>query len=169
LLIFSLSEINAQCNLPYRVLSTFKNDTTAFMIYNFRDRMDCYKGKTLKEVTDDLKIPIKDFMVLSHRKYANMSRGIYIYIYPKNYADNLADNKKEAHIIEVNWESPIDYKEVASIKKQYEAKGWNFAIYNYFKDMKIREAKVLVLDYSKYYEKYKPEVSDKTPEFNIIW
>lgn len=52
----------AQCALPYRALSTFNNDTTVYLKYNFTDRADCYKGKTFEEVVTDLKIPIASFL-----------------------------------------------------------------------------------------------------------
>lgn len=70
----------AQCNLPYKPLSEFSKDTTAFIIYNFMDRKDCYKGKTLKEVTIDLGIPVIDYTRADIER-GNLFGYIYIYIY----------------------------------------------------------------------------------------
>lgn len=41
----SLVKVNAQCDLPYKQLSTFGTDTTAFLLYNFVDRADCWAGE----------------------------------------------------------------------------------------------------------------------------
>jgi hypothetical protein len=64
LLVFILAcmQGKAQCDLPYRPLSEFGKDTTAFIIYNFMDRAACYKGKTIKEVEKDLQIPINRYV-----------------------------------------------------------------------------------------------------------
>ena len=43
------------------------------------DRKDCYKGKTLKEVTKDLSIPVKDY-VDSRIMRGSHFGGITIYI-----------------------------------------------------------------------------------------
>ncbi|MFV0539295.1 MAG: hypothetical protein ACK5M3_18290 [Dysgonomonas sp.] len=142
----------AQCDLPYKPLSEFNKDTTAFMIYNFMDRKDCYKGKTLKEVTKDLGIPIKDYT------RGSISRGalfgyIYIYIYDDITVRGLWDSKKDDNVIRIFWETPInvlhsDYKRLIGIK-------WDEGAYDYLKDMKIKELRVSISSYSKYYEKYK--------------
>ncbi|GAB6008335.1 hypothetical protein [Dysgonomonas reticulitermitis] len=141
----------AQCNLPYRPLSEFNKDTTAFMIYNFMDRKDCYKGKTLKEVTKDIGIPIKDYT------RGAISRGslfgyIYICIYDDITVSRLRDSKKDYNAIIIFWETPInilsqEYKRLIGID-------WD-KTYDYLKDLKIKELKVSISTYSKYYEKYK--------------
>ncbi len=139
----------AQCELPYKPLSEFNKDTTAYIIYNFMDRADCYRGKTLKEVTKDLGIPIKDYT------RADIQRGTlfgYIYIYDDITVSRLIDNKKDYNAIKIYWENPInvehsDYKRLRGI-------GWNKA-YEYLKDMRIKELEVSIPRYSKYYEKYK--------------
>lgn len=82
LFIFAWVVINlaAQCDLPYKPLSAFGTDTTAFIMYNFMDRKGCYKGKTVKEVTKDLGIPIK-FYVRADSERGALFSGINIYIY----------------------------------------------------------------------------------------
>ncbi|MDH6307095.1 hypothetical protein M2451_002329 [Dysgonomonas sp. PFB1-18] len=69
----------SQCNQPYKALSEFNKDTTAFIIYNFMDRADYYKGKTIKEVSKDLQIPIKDYTRNSSARGGYFT-GIYIFI-----------------------------------------------------------------------------------------
>lgn len=73
----------SQCNLPYKSLTEFGTDTTAFIIYNFMDRAECYKGKTLKEVSKDLQIPIKGFVTQRNFKKKSKIVGIYIYIFKR--------------------------------------------------------------------------------------
>ncbi|MFV0539521.1 MAG: hypothetical protein ACK5M3_19465 [Dysgonomonas sp.] len=126
---------NAQCNLPYKPLTEFGTDTVAFMTYNFRDRADCYKGKTLKEVTLDLQIPIKDFMMIDNRlSDDNKSEGIYIYIYPHNYARKAMYDGKVFNSIYIEWEDALPENEYTRKDRQ----GWNNDIYNYLKNIKIK-------------------------------
>lgn len=142
----------AQCDLPYRPLSEFNKDTTAFIIYNFMDRKDCYKGKTLKEVMKDLGIPIKYFvdgriMRGSHFGY------ISIYIYDRNAVLKLRDSKKDDNAIRIFWKIPININDPDFKKFIYT--DWDKGFYEYAKDMKIKELEVGISTYSKYYEKYK--------------
>ena len=85
LLIITSLSAKTQCNLPYKPLSAFGTDTVAFMTYNFKERADCYKGKTLKEIAKDLQIPIKDFnrSRITGRENFGMIDGLYIYIFDR--------------------------------------------------------------------------------------
>jgi hypothetical protein len=80
----------AQCNLAYKPLSAFANDTTAFMIYNFSTRELCYKGKTVNDVLSDLessKVAIKSYSIEVKKDRSTngiaMITSLYIYIYMK--------------------------------------------------------------------------------------
>jgi len=149
---------SAQYSLPYKPLSDFGKDTTAFIMYNFMERGDCYEGKTFKDIVDDLKIPIKDFVISSSMQNINNSDGIYIYIYPLPVIEKLKEELKDANIIEIIWENELDVDEVHSIKRKYGQSGWNANIYDYFEKMKIKNVRVLVFKYSKYYKTYKNTV-----------
>jgi len=73
-----------ECTLPYRPLSSFGTDTTAFIAYNFDARAACYIGKTLKEVMQDLGIPVKSYIPdhADNGEFPNLDLygGIYIYM-----------------------------------------------------------------------------------------
>lgn len=149
---WAASSLVAQCDLPYKPLSAFGTDTTAFIIYNFMDRKDCYKGKTLKEVTKDLEIPVKHYVRVNLERGAMFS-AIYIYIYDDITASRLRDSGKDYNAIRIFWETPInvlhsDYKRLTGVK-------WDKGGYDHLKDMKIKELEVSISRYSKYYEKYK--------------
>lgn len=53
--------LSAQNELPYKPFEAFNNDTLAFMDYNFRQRAEYYKGKTVGEVLEDISLPIISF------------------------------------------------------------------------------------------------------------
>ncbi|MDR1504983.1 MAG: hypothetical protein LBT43_21235 [Prevotella sp.] len=150
LIIISLG-VKSQCNLPYKPLSEFSKDTTAFIIYNFMDRADCYKGKTLKEVTTDLGIPVKDYTRADIER-GNLFGYIYIDIYDNITVSKLRDNRKDYNAIIIFWETPINVRH--SDYKRLIGTDWNKA-YEYMKDMRIKEVNVVIPRYSKYYEKYK--------------
>lgn len=144
----------AQCDLPYKPLSEFGKDTTAFIMYNFMDRKNCYKGKTLKEVTKDLDIPIK-YYVDSRRMRGSHFGGIYIYIYDRTTTIKMDEKMKDDNTIFILWETPININD-SNFKKFINTNpDWDKGAYNYLKDMKIEELSVVIPRYSKYYEKYK--------------
>ncbi len=135
LLIITSLSVKSQCELPYKPLSAFGTDTVAFMTYNFKDRGDCYKGKTLKEVAEDLQIPIKDFGISSVLEGDNFGkiRGIYIYIYPHNYIQYAMFSENIFNSLYIEWENIVP--ENAYTKS---SKNWNPEVYNYLKDKKIK-------------------------------
>lgn len=154
MIIFISLEIKSQCELPYKPLSDFANDTTAFLMYNFRDRAVCYEGKELDDIIADLKMPIKDFMVIGSSFNANNAIGIYIYIYPREVAAKLVDKHKEPHTIEIIWTEDLSFKEALKESRKKKSDGWTKRSYKYFKGMQIREIRTVIYEYSTYYNKY---------------
>jgi hypothetical protein len=136
---------NAQCDLPYKPLSAFGTDTTAFITYNFKERRECYEGKTLKDVIKDLGMPVKYYTPINLRR-GSLFSGIYIYIYDRVTASRLRDSNKEDNAIDIYWE-----KEINVLHQEYKrltGADWDEA-YEYLKDMRIKE-----LDrFSKYFKK----------------
>ena len=136
LLIITSLSVKSQCELPYKSLSAFGTDTVAFMTYNFKDRADCYKGKTLKEVAGDLQIPIKDFnssTIMGQENFGEI-RGIYIYIYSSGYARYLMMSENTYNGLYLEFENLIPDDEYTKRSQQ----GWSQDLYNHFKDMKIK-------------------------------
>ncbi|MDR1504984.1 MAG: hypothetical protein LBT43_21240 [Prevotella sp.] len=135
LIIISLG-VKSQCELLYKSLSAFGTDTVAFMTYNFRDRADCYKGKTLKEVAGDLQIPIKDFNSSSIMGQENFGkiRGIYIDIYSSDYVRYLMMSERIFNGLYLEFENLIPDDEYTKRNQQ----GWTQDLFDHFKDMKIK-------------------------------
>lgn len=138
ILLFAALYINskAQCNLPYKPLTEFGTDTVAFMTYNFRDRADWYKGKTLKEIAHDLQIPIKDFQTsyVSRSNETENIDGINIYIYTAGLTRRLMLNRKTFNSIYIEWENKDSLNDYY---KQSE-NGWTQEVFDYLKDKKIK-------------------------------
>ncbi|MDP4272101.1 MAG: hypothetical protein Q8909_18560 [Bacteroidota bacterium] len=88
LLVFLLIHMSlvskAQCTLPYKTLSQFNNDTTAFIKYNFSTRASCYEGKSLDVLLNDLKIPVKWVLPTEDAQRFDIYDGMYLYIHPYN-------------------------------------------------------------------------------------
>ncbi|MFV0539296.1 MAG: hypothetical protein ACK5M3_18295 [Dysgonomonas sp.] len=159
-LLFIVMGSSAQCNLPYKPLSEFGNDTTAFVLYNFMDRADQYKGKTLKEVEKDLQIPIKHIAETSDGN-KDYIIGL-IYIYDKEKVFHLLNDKDiDFYSIGVYWEKPIG----SVVKLNYLAD--LKAIYNTCKDYEIKKIRVTLSPYYKDYEKYYPHKGTKSATGDI--
>jgi hypothetical protein len=160
----------SQCNLPYKPLTEFGTDTTAFIIYNFMDRADCYKGKTLREVTGDLQMPIEDYVNQRNFRKKSKSLGINIYLYPIKIVNHRRETNQEINGVSITWEEEHDiYSD--EFKKLRKMDGWNKDLYNYFKNMKIKKVETVIPMYSKYYEKYKPKEtkSSTVPKTMILY
>jgi len=74
----------AQSNLPYKSLSELNNDTTTFIIYNFSERAESYKNKTLEDIYQNLQIPIK--YITKSTKNLSIER-LYIYLSDNSTSD----------------------------------------------------------------------------------
>ena len=139
LLIITSLSAKTQCNLPYKPLSAFGTDTVAFMTYNFKDRADCYKGKTLKNVVDDLQIPVIYFTSSPLGRGDGMypdednSIAIWIYIYTSDYVQYARFSENIFNSLYIEWENIVP--ENAYTKS---SKDWNPEVYNYLKDKKIK-------------------------------
>ncbi|MDR2953976.1 MAG: hypothetical protein LBV43_02730 [Prevotella sp.] len=128
----------AQCDLPYKPLSDFGTDTVTFMTYNFKDRADCYKGKTVEELTKDLQIPIKSYNRSISNYYRTRNFNI-IGISIKTNANGIIGKNNG-----LKWHDRISLKFETPIERRiYEANvkrgASNDEVYNYIKDMKIKE------------------------------
>ncbi len=134
------------------------------------DRAECYKGKTLKEVSKDLQIPIKDFLAQRNFKKKSKIVGIYIYVYSRDIARQRVYENREDNVILITWEEECD-RNSDIYKKLSKRDGWNNDLYNYFKDMKIKKVEAVIPMYSKYYEKYKPKEtkSSTVPKRMILY
>ncbi|MDR2039457.1 MAG: hypothetical protein LBQ60_16160 [Bacteroidales bacterium] len=58
IVVSSVTEFYAQCNLPYKPFASFKGDTVEYLYYNFTARLACYKGKKVSDVFNDLELPV---------------------------------------------------------------------------------------------------------------
>lgn len=126
----------AQCDLPYRPLSECGNDTTTFITYNFLNRADCYKGKTIKEIEKDLRMPIIRYNYFTDSKTGNIL-GLYIYIYDNKRFMYLSSKGLNRNGIKIYWDNKtgVDEKIIELRKKN---KYWNREILEVCKDIKIR-------------------------------
>ena len=142
LLIITSLSAKTQCNLPYKPLSAFGTDTVAFMTYNFKDRADCYKGKTLKNIVDDLQIPVIYFTtdpvargIGMHPDSANSS-AIWIHIYTPDYIQYAMFTENILNYLYIEWENIVPVNAYTKSNQD-----WNAEVYNYFKDKKIKSIK----------------------------
>ncbi|MDR1504987.1 MAG: hypothetical protein LBT43_21255 [Prevotella sp.] len=149
----------SQSNLPYKSLSAFSNDTTAFMIYNFMDRADAYIDKSIKDVKKDMEISIHHYHYITDSE-SGIIIGMYIYIYGiKRIANSDENNAPEISGLKIYWnknKSNAEDKQIKAIRRK--SKYWNKEIEDILKNFKIREISVMIEKKSKYYEKYKPKI-----------
>ncbi|WP_163357671.1 hypothetical protein [Dysgonomonas sp. 25] len=163
IILLAVSSVKAQCNLPYKSLSEFKNDTTAFMLYNFMDRAECYKGKTLKEVRNDLHLPVKWAMSTYNKRRPTISYGISIGILSNKESIEKIRNNKHNNTIYIYWEEayPINPEE------DFDAiKNNNLNYYNIYNNCKIKNIYTTIPEGEKYakYRKMEEERLKKEDE-----
>lgn len=139
----------------YKPLSSFQNDTTAFIIYNFMERAEEYKGKTMKDLISNLKMPIAYF----HCGYdMHYFYNITLYVYRRSKVYSLEEAGGDANGIFITWKNkiPVDLYDKLGTE-------WNVALYDYLKDVEIKDVCVIIGKNSKYYSKYKKKETGRAP------
>ena len=133
----------AQCTLPYISLAAFNNDTTAFVKYNFSDRAACYVGKTLKDVMQDLGIPIQSFLTSILGRNAALYEGMYIYIYPYATVTKFMDKDQAQNFIFIAWTTPVTASVLDALEDTTDSYKWTPQVANYVMNMPIKEIGVV--------------------------
>ena len=128
----------AQCNLPYKSLAAFNNDTTAFVKYNFSDRAACYVGKTLKDVMQDLSIPIQSFLTSTFGRDGTLYEGMYVYIYPYQTIMQSFYKCKFPNWIAITFVKPISTSVLDALRDSTERNKWTPKIANLVMNMPIQ-------------------------------
>ncbi|NDV69768.1 hypothetical protein D0T66_12760 [Dysgonomonas sp. 25] len=161
-MLLGITSVKAQCNLPYKDLKAFNNDTTAFFVHNFINRADCYKGKTLHDVVKDMQLPIKWGQSILKAGITNYSLGVKIGVNTNDESLRLINNNKTDNTIYIYWENEvyIDLQHEADIiygKKPYTD------YLDIYKNAKIKKLKALAPKEEKYLEQVKS--AEKRNEF----
>ncbi|MCL2649551.1 MAG: hypothetical protein FWD60_00830 [Candidatus Azobacteroides sp.] len=124
--------LHAQNVLPYKSLSDFQNDTTAFINYNFIDRAEQYKGKTLELIVRDLQIPIEKATIDGFYRIID---GLFLCLYEDREVNRLRENKiNKPHTILVKWKESIPDNKVIMTTSE---------MINYYKDFQIDKIEVI--------------------------
>ena len=121
--------LSAQNELPYKPFEAFNNDTLAFMDYNFRQRAEYYKGKTVDEVLEDISLPIKVF-----------ERGMkgYTTFCILVYTDSVPHEMK-GNYITVFLQNPVDSRKLVKLMGgDPNSKTWTPEIYEFLKNEKVK-------------------------------
>ena len=140
--------LHAQTGLPYKSLSDFKNDTTAFINYNFIDRAEQYKGKTLEFIVHDLQIAVKHTLPSFADRQLNIG-GLFLNLYDEEETRIVSESTlNKPHTIFVKWEgkAPLEEDYYLSLLR---LKDYN-KIINHYKDFRTREIIVLYPSKSEY-------------------
>lgn len=149
MLIVTVITMKSQTDLPYKSLSSFNNDTVAYLVYNFETRADFYKGKTIDVVLKDLRIPIIFY------RYNYTPRG------PQNHL-NLFFNSNTDITSESSYRIYISSNTKYLDYVPWDGK-WTTNIYESIKSIKIEKVGVSAPRNSKYYKEKEVKSSSSTP------
>ncbi|NDW09759.1 hypothetical protein [Dysgonomonas sp. 520] len=163
--VFSFLVPCAQTQLPYKTLAALNYDTTAFVVYNFMDRADLYKGKTLEDISNDLQMPIKDVDYNINSETGNI-QGMYLYVYSRRHLARLISNNSDYSIIYVLFSNEMKWNDDI-MKSKRKKREWNKNTFEYYKNGTIKDVKVLIPKSSRYYEKYKDLEKNLLPLYEI--
>ncbi|MFV0329392.1 MAG: hypothetical protein ACK5M3_16260 [Dysgonomonas sp.] len=123
----------SQCNQPYKAFNTFAKDTTAFLRYNFKERADCYKGKTIAYILSDLQLKPISFTIL-YSTYTGKYKGIRIFIDNNKWYESPT---RKAQYIYIYWSELLNNQEIANLVKNYDNDIWIQKHYDFFKNMVV--------------------------------
>ena len=150
--------IYGQNNLPYKPLSDFGTDTTAFLIYNFIDRAEQYNGKTVEDVYNDIKmLPIKDIR-FNYKYPSGLIGSLTIVIDAKRKLKEPEIPIKSTSSIYLTFQTFTNLSE-HSIDLRASAK----EVYNYWKNTLISKAELIVPLESKYTDPAELEERKRNP------
>ena len=144
--------------LPYKPLTEFGTDTTAFVMYNFRDRGDCYKDKTVSDVLADLQIPVKTYLMSVDENDSSKLIGLVFFVYDKNEVGRLNYYQLETNGIRIYLTEPMDAKKLLDFADKSGKNEWSKKIMNVFRNKKISRTRSLIYYYSPYRQKYKDQL-----------
>ncbi|MDR2148658.1 MAG: hypothetical protein LBE91_19630 [Tannerella sp.] len=135
--------VKSQADLPYKPLSSFKNDkvfnndTVAYLVYNFKTRADFYKGKTVDEVLKDIRVPVAFYQIsVILRPIGNRALRLYF------NSDTKSDSSYYLYII-----SYTNYPKDPTLIEE-----WSAEIYELLKSNKVESVGVSVPRNSEYFK-----------------
>lgn len=153
--VFSFVKVEAQCQQEYKPIEWFHNDVTAFLMYNFYDRGDCYAGLTFSDFVYDLGMPIDNISLLIDKYNPDEIHGVTVNIYDEEIVNRRIKQKQEPHNIKIYFDSPIYRNEIAlfSEKKAKNIK-WNRDIELLLSSTVVLATRSYVYSFSRYYKDY---------------
>ena len=153
--IFAFVKMEAQCKQEYKSLEWFHNDVTAFVMYNFYDRGDCYIDRIFSDFIHDLGMPIDNISLLINKNNPDEVHGITVNVYDEEITNQRIKLKQEPHNIRVYFESPIPRNEFTPfVEKNTKNIKWNWEIKALLAPKLILATRTHVYSYSRYYESY---------------
>ncbi|WP_163358284.1 hypothetical protein [Dysgonomonas sp. 25] len=119
IIICSLASLKGQCTSDYKELSEFASDTTAFVQYNFKERANCYVGKTLEDLLEDLQItPTISGMGFTLGEGEEISfTSLRLYLNRNSGANSL--------YIQIRWKEPVTLNSyMKNLFRKYGVNSW---------------------------------------------
>ncbi|MFA7492771.1 MAG: hypothetical protein WCZ43_04560 [Proteiniphilum sp.] len=129
ILLLLFCRLSAQNELPYKPFEAFNNDTLAFMDYNFRQRAEYYKGKTVGKVLEDISLPIKSFT-----RYMRGNTTICVIV----NADSVYREFK-SNYIRIFLQTPVESRKLVKLMGgNPNSMIWTPEIYEFLKNEKVK-------------------------------
>lgn len=121
--------LSAQDELPYKPFEAFNNDTLAFMDYNFRQRAEYYKGKTVGEVLEDISLPI---ILFTRYMRGHTTTCIIVNTEP-------VYREFKSNYIRIFLQTPVESRELVKLMGgDPNSQTWTPEIYEFLKNEKVK-------------------------------
>lgn len=162
-LVLTLISLHGYCqceSFPYRNLIEFESDTTAYVMYNYMERSECHKGKTVNDFLNEFELKIESFLLSVDTDNPENLIGIVLFPYEVNEVGRRNHFQLETHAVRLYFESPVKSKPLLKKADKWGKNRWNRKIFKELKDYKIKLTRSLIYSYSPYKEKYKDKIED---------
>ena len=140
LLVLSAIAASAQI-LPYRPYAEYNGDMGTYLKYNFEERSDLYKGKTIGDLLKDVELTPIGYSLTSW--YSQDDYKFYVF-----KIDIVFKRKTEGQFSEISdeylsiyLETPFAYEEIRPLYKKTFGKTWTTEDYEFLKDKTIKVIK----------------------------
>ncbi len=121
----------AQCDQQYKPFKEFNNDTIAYLYNDFEKRSECYRGKSIKNVMQDLELPILNYGWRAHGDTLAI-----ISLHVLNINEGSANPLKDYYIF-ITVEPSLSMDKVTELNKIYPNENWTQEHCQLFQNLQV--------------------------------
>lgn len=127
-------------------------------MYNYMERGETHRGKTIQEFIDEFELDIKSFLLSVDTDNPDDLIGIVFFPYDVNEVGRRNHYHMETNAVRLYFTQPKQAKPLLKKANKWGKNNWNKNIYNEIKNSQIKLTRCLIYYYSPYKYIYKDKL-----------